>query len=111
MVASHCEYLKDGRNCLRREERSLLEPCEVLTENDWLQWGLTPWVDGIEECSVGLVHVDGTQVVDGFCESTLLEEPLHFKTTSTRIVVREMMWKIILKFLRIGIGIQRSNHT
>ena len=48
MVTTHLEYLKKGRNGLRREKRSL-------TEEDWLQGGLTPWVDGIEECSVGSV--------------------------------------------------------
>ena len=73
MVTSHLECLKEGRNVLRKEERSLLEPCEVLTEEDWLHGGLTSWVDGIEKCSVGLVQIDGTQDLEGLCDAALLE--------------------------------------
>lgn len=61
MVTSHHEYLRDDIDSSKREKYSLLEPCEVLTEEEWLQGGLTPLVDEIEECSVGLVHVDGSQ--------------------------------------------------
>ena len=35
------------------------------------------------------MHVDGTQYVEVLGDSALLEEPLHFKTTSTGIVVGE----------------------
>ena len=34
MVTSHREYLKYERNSVRREEWSLLGPCEVLTQED-----------------------------------------------------------------------------
>ena len=34
-------------------------PCEVLTEEEWLLGGLTPWIDVIEEYGVNIVHVDG----------------------------------------------------
>jgi len=68
-------------------EGSLLEPCEVLTEEEWVSGGLTPWVDDVEEGEVSLIHVDGTQEEDVIIESSKLEEPLHFKTTSTGIVV------------------------
>ena len=87
MVTSHYKYLRDDMDGSRKEEYSLLEPCEVLTEEEWLQGELTPWVDGIEECSVSLVHVDGTQDEKALLEAAKLEEPLHFKTTLTGIVV------------------------
>ncbi len=80
MVTSYHEYLREEMDSSKKEEYSLLEPCEVLTE-EWLQGGLTPWVDGIEECSVSLVHVDGTQDEKALLEAAKLEEPLHFKTT------------------------------
>lgn len=44
-------------------------------------------VDDIEEYGVGLVHVDGIQNEGILCEAILLENPLHFKTTSTGSVV------------------------
>ena len=50
---------------------------------------MTPWVDVVEECGIGLVYVDGTQYVEVLGDSALLEKPLHFKTTSTGIVVGE----------------------
>ena len=37
MVTSHHEYLRDNIDSSREEDYSLLEPCEVLTEEDWLQ--------------------------------------------------------------------------
>ncbi len=37
------------------------ESCEVHIKEEWLQGGLTPWVDGVEEVDVGVVYVDGTQ--------------------------------------------------
>ena len=44
-----------------REDYLSLEPCEVLTEEKWIQGGLTPWIDDVELSNVSLVHVDGTQ--------------------------------------------------
>ena len=87
MVTSHHEYLRDDVDSSKMEEYASLEPCEVLTEEEWLQGGLTPWVDGIEECSVGLVHIDGTKDKEAIFEAAKLKEPLHFKTTSTSILV------------------------
>jgi len=31
----------------RGEARAQLEPCEVLTEEEWLQGGLTPWINEV----------------------------------------------------------------
>ena len=59
----------------------------MLTEEEWILGGLTPWVDSMEESDVSLVHVDGTQDEEAIMEAEKLEEPLHFKTTSTGIVV------------------------
>ena len=50
--------------------------------------GLTPWVDSMDDGEVNLVYVDGTQDDEAIVEASKLEEPLHFKTTSTGIVVR-----------------------
>ena len=36
---------------------------------------------------VGVVHVDGTQEEDAIIKVEQLEEPMHFKTTSTEILV------------------------
>ena len=41
----------------------------------------------MEESDVSLVHVNDTQDEKDIVEAARLEEPLHFKTTSTRIVV------------------------
>ena len=65
----------------------MLDTCEVLTEEEWILGGLTPWVDSVEKSDVNLVHVDGTQDEEAIMEAEKLEEPLHFKTTSTEIVV------------------------
>ena len=54
MSTSHYERLSERMDSSRLEEYALLEPCEVLTEEEWLQWGLTPWIDGIEESDVSL---------------------------------------------------------
>ena len=53
----------------------MLESCEVLTEEEWVKGGLTPWVD---EVRVGVVHVDGIQEEEVIIEVEKLEEPLHF---------------------------------
>ena len=47
----------------------------------------TPWVDEVGEMEVGVVHVDGTQEEEAIIEVEKLEEPLHFKMTSTGISV------------------------
>jgi hypothetical protein len=44
-------------------------------------------VDDVEESEVSLINVDGTQEEEVIIESSKLEDPLHFKTTSTGIVV------------------------
>ena len=35
------------------EAYALLEPCEVLTEEEWVKGGLTPWVEEVGEEEVG----------------------------------------------------------
>ena len=42
IMISHVEGLMDGRGSSREESYALLEPCEILTEEEWLQGGLTP---------------------------------------------------------------------
>ena len=79
--------MRDDILSARNEKYSLLEPCEVLTEEEWILGGLIPWVDIMEKSNVSLVHVDGTQDEKAIMEAEKLEEPLHFKTTSTGIVV------------------------
>ena len=49
--------------------------------------GLILWVNSIKKRDVSLVHVDGTQDEEAIMEAEKLEEPSHFKTTSTGIVV------------------------
>ena len=71
----------------RLEGYSPLKPYEVLIEEEWLQGGLTPWIDGMEEYDVSLLHVNGTQNEEEMLELAKLEEPLHFKITLTGIVV------------------------
>jgi hypothetical protein len=85
MVTSHHPRLNDKRLSSRSEECSSFEPCEVLTEEEWMRGGLTPWVDSVDKGDVSLVHVDGTQDKEVILEASRLEEPLHFKTTSTGI--------------------------
>ena len=87
IVTSHHVCLSDERFCLRRGEYYLLEPYEALTEKEWILGGLTHWVDNMEESGVSLVHVDGIQDEEAIVEAARLEEHLHFKTTSTKIVV------------------------
>ena len=41
----------------------------------------------MEESDVSLVHVDGTQDEKAIMKAEKLEEPLHFKITSTEIVI------------------------
>ena len=83
MVTSHHVCLSDKILSLKNKEYSLLEPYEVLTKEEWILGGLTPWVDGVEESDVSLIHVDGTQNEEVIVEAARLEEPLHFKTTLT----------------------------
>lgn len=87
MTICHYPRLQDETDSARLEAYSVLEPCEVLTEEEWVKGGLTPWTDEVGEMEVGVVHVDGTQEEDAIIEVEKLEEPLHFKTTSTGILV------------------------
>ena len=87
MTTSHHACLRDDIFDSRSEKYSLLKSCEVLTEEEWILGGLTPWVDNMEESDVSLVRVDGTQDEDAIMEMERLEESLYFKTTSTGIVV------------------------
>ena len=87
MTTSHHACLRDDIFYSRSEKYSLLESCEVLTEEEWTIGGLTPWVDSMEESDVSLVHVDGVQDEEAIIEAEKLEGPLHFKITSTGIVV------------------------
>ena len=48
---------------------------------------MTPWVDCEEESNVNLVYVDGTQDEEAIVKTSKLEEPLHFNTILTGIVV------------------------
>lgn len=50
----------------------------MLTEEEWVKGGLTPWVDEIGEMEVGVVHVDETHEKKAIIEVEKLEEPLHF---------------------------------
>ena len=59
----------------------------MLAEEEWILGGLTHWVDSVEESDVSLVQVDGTQDEEAIVEAARLEEPLHFKSKSTGIVV------------------------
>ena len=59
----------------------------MLTEEEWVKGGLTPWVDEIGKMGVGAVHVDGTEAEQTIIEVEKLEEPLYFKTTSIGILL------------------------
>ena len=83
MMMTHSCILQDN---VSREDYLSLEPYEVLTEEEWVQGGLTPWLDDIELSDVSLVHEDGTQDEEAMLEFSKLEPPLHFKTTSTGII-------------------------
>ena len=87
MTISHHLCLTDDILNGRSEEYSLLEPCEVLTKEEWILGGLTHCVDSVDDCEVNLVPVDETQDDEAIVKASKLEEPLHFKTTSTGIVV------------------------
>ena len=87
MAIGHYPRLQEEMDSARLEAYALLEPCEVLTKEDWIKGGLTPWVKEVGKVEVGAVHVDGTQEEEVIIEMDKLEEPLHFKTTSTGIMV------------------------
>ena len=87
MAICHYPHLEDVMDSARLEAYALLEPCEVLTQEEWVKRGLTPWVEEVGEVEVGTVHVDGTQDEEAIIEMDKLEEPLHFKTTSIGIMV------------------------
>ena len=82
MISYH-DCLKDDRNKSTAEDYALLEPCEVLTEEQWLQGGLTSWIDVIEEGEVNVVHVDGTQDEEAIIDASKLEELLYFVTKNS----------------------------
>ncbi|OAE35250.1 hypothetical protein AXG93_1162s1260 [Marchantia polymorpha subsp. ruderalis] len=86
-MISHHKIFKNEVISSQRDEYMLLEPCEVLIEEEWIHGGLTPWLDELDITEVDLVHVDGTQEEETTVKNAKLEEPLHFKTTSTGIVV------------------------
>ena len=69
-----------------REDYLSLEPCEVLTEEEWIQGGLTLWIGDVELSDVSLVYVDGSQDEKAMLKLSKLETPLHFKTISTGII-------------------------
>jgi len=52
MVTSHYLYLSNEKFVSRSEEYSLLKPFEVLTEEEWIRGGLTPWIDSVDESDV-----------------------------------------------------------
>ena len=79
MMMTHSFIYQDR---VSREDYLSIELGEVLTEEEWVKGGLTPWLDDIELSDVSLVHVDGTQD-----EEAMLEPALLFKTTSTGIIV------------------------
>ena len=87
MMMSHSYILQDERSSSQREDYLSLEPCEVLTEKERVQGGLTSWIDDVKISDVSLVHVDGTQDEEAMLELSKLEEPLHFRSTSTGIIV------------------------
>lgn len=66
-----------------------MKPCKILIEEEWMQGGLTPWIDDVREEEVFAVHVDDTQEVKIIPNMSVLDNPLHFKTTSTGITVGE----------------------
>ena len=49
MNTFHHVYLKDDMDRSNTEKYALLEPCEVFTEEEWLQGRLTPWIDEIKD--------------------------------------------------------------
>lgn len=58
-----------------------------MTEEEWLQGGPTSWIDDVEEKEVAVVHIDGTHDVKILPDKSILDNPLHFKTTFTDIMV------------------------
>ena len=87
MTIGHYPRLQDEMDSARLEAYALLEPCEVLIEEEWVKGGLTSWVEEVGKVEVEAVHVDGTQEEEAIMEMDKLEEPLYFKTTSTGIMV------------------------
>ena len=73
MMMSHSYILQDDMSSSHREDYLSLESCEFLTEEKWVQGGLTPWIDDVEIGDVSLVHVDGTQDEEAMLEFSELE--------------------------------------
>ena len=61
MMTFHHQILRDDMSNSRREDYVSLESCDVHTEEEWVQRGLTPWIDEVEISNMSLVHLDGTQ--------------------------------------------------
>ena len=74
MVIFYHACLSDEILRAKNEEYLLLEPCQVLTEEEWILRGLTPWIDSVEESNVSLVYVDETQDEEAIVEAVRLEE-------------------------------------
>ena len=83
IMMSHRDILRDDISRLKRENYLSLKPCHGGRMNT----KQIHWIDDDEDCDVSLVHVGGNQDNDAMLELSKLEEPLHFKTTSTRIIV------------------------
>ena len=83
MAISHIHRKEWGKS----EATQRLEPCEILIEEEWVQGGLTPWIDDVREEEALAVNVDGTHDVKILLDGSLLENPLHFKIASMGIMI------------------------
>ena len=107
MLTSHHACLNDEILSARSEKYSLLEPCEVLIEEEWILGGLTPWVDDAEESDVNLVHMDGTQDEKAIVEAVKLEDFCNLRLRQWGLWLDKMS-RIILGCRQIGIGTRTS---
>lgn len=65
------------------------EPCEVPFNEDWVQGNLTPWLARKADDDMCAMQVGGTHDLKVFLKNIQLENPLHLKTTFTRITIGE----------------------
>ena len=107
MATSYYPCLSDERLTSNGGNYASLEPCEVLTEEEWILGGLTPWVDSVDEGEINVIHVDGTQDDEAILEASKLEEPLHFKPRLRGLSLVKMS-KITQMCWRIGIETKTS---
>ena len=70
----------------RREWSHFLEHCKIFFKEDWMQGGLIPYLDGVEENDEVTGEIDGIQEVERLPDNGLLKNS-YFKTTSTKIMV------------------------